>query len=523
MGDGAATTVALPRALVLSAARPTDDDGGAPSTAPERRPQRAPRARAAAWAALLMAALLVPVDLAAWQALRAAVDGRADRLIAAETAAFRAFATDNTDPATGAEFADVGALLRAYLDGRRPGPHEVALGHVDGDPGGLVSAERAAREEILASARARGETETPQGLLRWEKVRVEPPREGAGDGRRGWFVAGYLVDSDMAGADRTAGVLALVSLGGTAAAGWAGWALAGRAAPSDRPGRGAAPARRAVGRAAGPGDDDDEAGEGPADERPGTGDRGGARGGSDDAARLGERFAALAALLAEAAPPPEGESAGERSGMARAAGGRPPVADELDRMARIAEDLRLLTEAARPGFLRPSKVSVAELTVDLDARLRARGDREWRLDEIADGTAYLDPARVTQAMERLARNAVRHTQPGAAIHTGSAFSADGRTVSLWVADSGPGIAEDDQDRVFAPFALAGGEERPEGGADDSGRPHGRADRPGAGLGLAVVRAVARAHGGTVVVRSAPGEGAVLRLVLPVDAREPHTS
>ncbi|MFC6004901.1 hypothetical protein ACFPZ0_25580, partial [Streptomonospora nanhaiensis] len=240
MGDGAATTVALPRALVLSAARPTDDDGGAPSTAPERRPQRAPRARAAAWAALLMAALLVPVDLAAWQALRAAVDGRADRLIAAETAAFRAFATDNTDPATGAEFADVGALLRAYLDGRRPGPHEVALGHVDGDPGGLVSAERAAREEILASARARGETETPQGLLRWEKVRVEPPREGAGDGRRGWFVAGYLVDSDMAGADRTAGVLALVSLGGTAAAGWAGWALAGRAAPSDRPGRGAA-------------------------------------------------------------------------------------------------------------------------------------------------------------------------------------------------------------------------------------------------------------------------------------------
>ncbi|MDA0564217.1 HAMP domain-containing histidine kinase [Streptomonospora sp. S1-112] len=569
VGDGSTTTVSLPRALVLSAASPTGDADGAPPPAPARpRPDRAARRRAAAWVALLMAAVLVPVDLAAWQVLRAAVDGRVDRLLGSEITEFREFAASAADPAAGRDFADVDALLQAHLDRQRPGPHEVVFGHVDGDPGGLVSAERAAREEILASTGAQGETPTPEGLLRWEKARVHLPGGAAGEGPRGWFVTGYLVDADMARADRTAGVIALVSLGALAAAGALGWGAAGWAAQAEGRARAVAvprpPGRRSgtptTGRRDGADDDEEKPESGS-----GTGNSGDASaeevGGDvpEDTARLGERFAALATRLAEAqaalddasaqegaegapeggpgagraAPAGEGVAPGADGGGVSAGegatGGRRirSAAAELDRMARIAEDLRLLAEAERPGFVRPVKVAMAELTVDVDARLRTRTDREWRLDEIADGTAYLDPHRVTQAMERLARNAVQHTAPGATIHTGSAFSADGRTVSLWVADSGPGIAERDQRRVFAPFAVAGaslgGDGDPlapggrGGGADGEARP----DHPGAGLGLAVVRAVAEAHGGTVVLRSAPGEGAVFRLVLPLDAREPQ--
>lgn len=173
------------------------------------------------------------------------------------------------------------------------------------------------------------------------------------------------------------------------------------------------------------------------------------------------------------------------------------VTDELDRMARIVEDLLLLAKAEQPDFVRPGTVEVADLTADLLANAGALADRDWQLDAGTAGEIQADRQRVAQAMLNLARNAVEHTTVGAEIGIGSAWGPDG--VRLWVRDTGPGVDPAERERIFERFARGG----------SGGR---RSD--GAGLGLAIVRTVAEGHGGRVDLDSQPGAGATFTLVLP---------
>src|SRR5690606_16177523 len=106
------------------------------------------------------------------------------------------------------------------------------------------------------------------------------------------------------------------------------------------------------------------------------------------------------------------------------------VTDELDRMARIVEDLLVLAKSGQPDFVLTAPVELADLTDDLFAKARALGPRTWRLDGLADGVAALDAQRVTQAVLNLARNAVEHTADGAEIGLGSAMGDD--AVRFWV-------------------------------------------------------------------------------------------
>ena len=97
----------------------------------------------------------------------------------------------------------------------------------------------------------------------------------------------------------------------------------------------------------------------------------------------------------------------------------------------------------------------------------------------------------------LAQNAVQHTADGDAIWIGT--GVDAGEASLWVRDSGPGVAREDQERIFERFARAGGSRR-------------RSE--GAGLGLAIVRAIAEAHGGRAELASRPGAGSTFTVVVP---------
>lgn len=173
------------------------------------------------------------------------------------------------------------------------------------------------------------------------------------------------------------------------------------------------------------------------------------------------------------------------------------VTDELDRMARIVDDLLVLAKAEQPDFVRPRTVEVADLTVDLFAKARALGDRRWTLDACADGGARVDAQRITQAVLNLARNAVDHTDRDTEVGLGSRRDPDG--LRLWVRDTGPGIAHDERDRIFERFARGRRGERPS---------------EGAGLGLAIVRSIVDAHGGRLELDSEPGHGATFTIVLP---------
>ena len=172
------------------------------------------------------------------------------------------------------------------------------------------------------------------------------------------------------------------------------------------------------------------------------------------------------------------------------------VLDELDRMGRMVNELILLAKAERPDFLQLAPVEVAPLTEELLTKASALGAREWVLDGSGHGTILADHHRLTEAVMQLAQNASAHTQEGDEIGIGSAVGGDG--ARFWVRDTGCGIAPADQTVIFERFERRGS------------RSGGR------GLGLAIVRAIAEAHGGGVVVESEPGRGAVFTIDVPLN-------
>jgi len=101
---------------------------------------------------------------------------------------------------------------------------------------------------------------------------------------------------------------------------------------------------------------------------------------------------------------------------------------------------------------------------------------------------------------QLAQNAVQHTREGDRIALGSALQ-DGHA-RLWVADTGPGVPAAERERIFDRFARGSGARRSQG----------------AGLGLAIVQAIAEAHGGRVDLQSTrPDAGATFIVTIPTRA------
>lgn len=105
-----------------------------------------------------------------------------------------------------------------------------------------------------------------------------------------------------------------------------------------------------------------------------------------------------------------------------------------------------------------------------------------------------DSDRLRQALDNLIGNAAGHSPAGGTVTVTVRRKDD--SIVIAVADEGEGIAADDVARIFEPGVRL----------TDS--------RPGSGLGLAVVRTIAREHGGEVEVESSPGQGTTFRLVLP---------
>ena len=178
------------------------------------------------------------------------------------------------------------------------------------------------------------------------------------------------------------------------------------------------------------------------------------------------------------------------------------VTDELDRMSRFVNDLLLLAKAERQDFLRIEEVELGALTDELLEKATGLGPRKWALEGRAEARIQADRQRLTQAIMGLAQNAVQHTVDGDAVWIGT--GVDAGEVSLWVRDSGPGIPREDQVRVFERFARAAASRR-------------RSE--GAGLGLAIVRAIAEAHGGRAELASMPGAGSTFTVVVPMDGPE----
>lgn len=202
------------------------------------------------------------------------------------------------------------------------------------------------------------------------------------------------------------------------------------------------------------------------------------------------------------------------------------IEDEATRMAALVEDLLLLARLDQQRPLRSDPVDLVVVASDVveDTRLTSP-DHRLTLQAPEPGVeVWGDEARLRQVVINLVANAVRHTPPGTHVTVrvtreseGSAGDAAGTGV-LEVHDDGPGIPPDVLDTMFEGFARADrARTRGSGGSGDiggSGRTGG-----GAGLGLTIVAALVRAHGGEVNATSNPGQGTTLRVVLPLVPRD----
>jgi two-component system OmpR family sensor kinase len=174
------------------------------------------------------------------------------------------------------------------------------------------------------------------------------------------------------------------------------------------------------------------------------------------------------------------------------------VLGELNRLRRIAERLLVIAAAEGPEFLHPEPVALDSFVMEILRRWRPTADRRWQLGRLDKATVRADRERLGLAVDALLENAVRHTGKGDVIKLSIVASGYGQPVRMIVADSGQGIPTELLRHVFDRFRSG-----------DAGQPRGT------GLGLALVRAVARAHGGEVLVSSQPGQGSEFQLLLPV--------
>jgi two-component system OmpR family sensor kinase len=175
------------------------------------------------------------------------------------------------------------------------------------------------------------------------------------------------------------------------------------------------------------------------------------------------------------------------------------IEEEADRMGALVDDMLLLARLDQGRPLERQPVDLTHLARDAVDDARAVAPNR-PIDFSPNGAVFVpgDELRLRQVLGNLLQNANRHTPPDTPVHV-RVLNGDEEAV-IEVADDGPGMATEDANRVFERFWRSD--------------PSRTRSSGGAGLGLAIVAAIASAHGGRAEVQSAPGQGSTFRVHLP---------
>ena len=481
---------------------------GAPQPRRYRRLFRGARQRILASYLVLLVGSTLLTDVALREVLLSRVEERVDRSLSQEVEEFRTLVRLGRDPRTGERFGDnVRAIFDVFLARNVPGAGEAFFTYLDGRPYKSSSSApvrtRLLREvEGLSKTRrtVRAQVETRIGEVRYLAVplRVE--------GRsRGVFIVTTALGPEREEVTDALRIAIFTSLGVLALASVIAFLVAGRVLA---PLRGLRDAARSI-------SETDLSRRIPAE-------------GQDEIADLARTFNSMLDRLEQAFASQKDfiSDAGHElrtpitiiRGHLELMGDDPAerretvalVSDELERMSRFVDDLLLLAKARRPDFLQPEALDLDDFARELCLKAQALAPRDWQLDaKRAAGRVVADRQRLTQAVMNLATNATRHTDPDDPIEIGAELKAG--EARLWVRDSGPGVPAGERERIFERFAQSDGE-------------RSRAD--GAGLGLAIVRVIAEAHGGRVELETIEGVGSRFTVTIPEEARgqdepDPH--
>ncbi|MNS30902.1 Non-motile and phage-resistance protein [compost metagenome] len=180
-----------------------------------------------------------------------------------------------------------------------------------------------------------------------------------------------------------------------------------------------------------------------------------------------------------------------------------------DRLLGLVDDVLNMSQIQAGTFqLMPAPMRFSEVAASVVASLEPLATtKHQRLVEAVDSDLppmTADAQRVTQVLTNLIGNAVKFTPEGGTITVTAGLEGD--RLHCRVADTGPGISDADQARLFTPFTQL----------DMS---HTRA-AGGVGLGLSICRALVEAHGGAIGVESTLGAGATFWFTLPIEAPRP---
>lgn len=201
---------------------------------------------------------------------------------------------------------------------------------------------------------------------------------------------------------------------------------------------------------------------------------------------------------------PEGMRAGDHDAFVA-------IISATAQMTKLTEDLLLLARSDRQQRAVRQPLPISTLLTNLVSlyQPQAQARAITLTSQIAPGLMiWGEPDPITRALTNLLQNALQYTPTGGQVEV--VAQSISHQVQIAVQDTGIGIAPADQTRVFERFWRA-----------DTARSH---DHSGSGLGLAITQAIVTQHGGTITLKSQPGQGSCFTVKLPQDtAHQPEAS
>lgn len=468
------------------------------------------RWRIVGWILLTTALIILTVILTAQSIFQGQIRHNANEAIIQEIHEFRTFASEAVDSKTHRRFTSLTALMERYLERQTPDWGEAFIGitptdvmFVDNaakDAGERLAGDRERLNQLLNHPANSGVLDTPDGELRWGKSTVEARGETA------VLLVTEFVQGRLNLVRRNMLVLFGIMLGGLLLAAVIAWVVAGQIlAPITR--------FAELSSQVGPLDLDTRMPEHGRDELSKL-----ARSINDMLDRISMAQAEQRHVLAETLRQIHRANAALSQLRSQEQSDPALPGKTMRDLHQLQDDLALLLASGEPGFLQIRDVDLSAFTYQLTQSIRrAFPAHSWQVAETGEGSLGLDARRILQGMQHLGAQTVDNVPEGQTIDLGTSLKtlpSGEKMASFWIANPYTVLSQAQAKAMFDTPTEPVGNWLVEA---SHGLPEALEDPPpaGPGIGPAVVKALAHAHGGYAWIKSNAEEGTVLGIDIPL--------